>query len=234
MRHSFFPSSRVAAQPRIEGRGAGPCHGGRPAYPPDRGPDPGTPAPPRHFDRSEAERRNLVPVGGRFLRCAALRAAPVEMTWGRGGGPSIRPLRQAQGRLSGPVRDEENARTSSRVAANDTSSVLPGPVPPSSFRPERSGAEKSRARGGWRSFDTPPSGATRDEGKGSASSRVAAQPRIEGRAGGPLVISTGAKRSGEISCPWGEDFSAAPRCARLRSKRRGGGAAYRGTHLAKS
>ena len=89
-----------------------------------------------------------------------------------------------------------------------------------------------------RSFDTPPSGAARDEGKGSTSSRVAAKPRIEGRAEPgrrarrrsapgrfpcqphpasprpPFVISTGAKRSGEILFPWGERFL---RCAALRA-----------------
>ena len=38
------------------------------------------PSPPRHFDRSAAEWRNLVPVGARFLHSAVLRTAPVEMT----------------------------------------------------------------------------------------------------------------------------------------------------------
>ena len=65
----------------------------------------------RHFDRSAAEWRNLVPVGARFLHSAVLRTAPVEMTgWGRAWSlsasdrtvpvtrPSIRPF--------GPTRDE--------------------------------------------------------------------------------------------------------------------------------
>ena len=43
--------------------------------------------PPIVISTERSGRRNLVPVAGRFLRCAALRAAPVEMTVG-GGHPS--------------------------------------------------------------------------------------------------------------------------------------------------